>query len=310
MLSVVVATFRRYDILEECLNSLRDQTVRPNQLEIIVVDNSPGKRESLAFAQRFAAVENIRWIYQERPGLSIARNRGIREARFPLIAFIDDDALAVPVWAEELVDTFDSYGERVTAVGGRIDLGWRTPRPDWLHSSLCKFLTTIDHGSERRLLDPGEEIAGANMAFRKSTFDKFGLFSESLGRKGRATLLSNEDTQLLAAIRNAGDRVAYAPAARVEHVIDPGRLAQPWFRRRIAWQAVSDILDDPEATFAKLDQHWKWLGQYFLRVKPSDRNLRGLLAERGTAEDFAGQINAIYDAVACLLGAYPAGSEQ
>jgi hypothetical protein len=32
----------------------------------------------------------------------------------------------------------------------------------------------------------------------------------------------------------------------VEHVIRPERLTQSWFRRRAAWQAVSDLLSEPE----------------------------------------------------------------
>jgi len=39
----------------------------------------------------------------------------------------------------------------------------------------------------------------------------------------------------------------YAPKALVEHVIPSERLTQSWFRRRAAWQAVSDLLSELEA---------------------------------------------------------------
>lgn len=303
MLSVVVATYLRYDILPDCIEALRGQTLNPNALEILIVDNSPDAEESLRFGTRYSNVKNLRWIHQSSVGLSKARNRGIRESRFPIIAFIDDDALAVANWAEELIKTFEYYGDHVAGVGGRIDLGWRTPRPRWLHSSLCKFLTTIDYGPDRKILGLKEEIAGANMAFRKSVFEKLGLFPESLGRKG-STLLSSEETRLLFRIHEAGHSIAYAPEAKVEHVVDPSRLVQSWFRKRVAWQAVSEFIDAPEVATESMENHWRWMGDYFLRVPAGERNLRGLLRDCDDPEVFAQQVSAIYDAIVCLLGAY------
>lgn len=309
MLTVVVATYQRYDILSECLSALQRQTLDSGDFEVLVVDNSPDEDASLSFGERYANAKGLRWIHQHVRGLSAARNRGIRESRHPLIAFLDDDAIADPAWAKEIVEAFDLFGERVAAVGGRIDLGWRTPRPQWLHPSLHKFLTTVDHGSERRLLNGSEEIAGANMSFRKSVFTEHGFFSESLGRKGSSTLLSNEDTRLFKALHEAGYAIAYAPLARVEHIVDPSRLVQSWFRKRIAWQAASDMLDQPEMLLSELENHWRWLGDYYQHVPPSERNLRGLLVDCSDAEQFARQINAVYNATACLLGAYAPESQ-
>jgi hypothetical protein len=48
-------------------------------------------------------------------------------------------------------------------------------------------------------------------------------------------------------MRRAGNRVLYSPHAVVEHIIDPARLTKSWFRRRVAWQAVSDYLMNPAA---------------------------------------------------------------
>lgn len=309
MLSVVVATFRRYDVLPECLKALERQTVSHDEYEVLVVDNSPDEHTSMAFAERYSGSKNVRWIYQPTPGLSLARNRGVQESRYPLVAFIDDDAIAAPQWAAEILETFNVYGNRVSAVGGRIDLAFRTPRPQWLHPSLCKFLTTVDHGPDRRILEPTEEIAGANMAFRKQIFSDIGLFPVSLGRKGQS-LLSNDETPLFGAIHKVGGRIAYAPSARVDHVVDSSRLVQSWFRKRIAWQAVSDALDRPGEAFNDLDEHWRWLGTYLLTAKPSERNIRGLLTDRAGADDFAHQIHAIYNAMICLLAAHYHDAEE
>jgi hypothetical protein len=69
----------------------------------------------------------------------------------------------------------------------------------------------------------------------------------SLGRIGSDfSLLSNDESEVTERIRAMGRISMYAPAATVEHVIDPARLTREWFRRRPAWQAVSDFIQDPK----------------------------------------------------------------
>jgi hypothetical protein len=61
-----------------------------------------------------------------------------------------------------------------------------------------------------------------------------------------STLLSNEEIEASERVRAMGKLAVYTPKAVVEHVIPPERLTQSWFRRRAAWQAVSDLLSEPE----------------------------------------------------------------
>ena len=42
-----------------------------------------------------------------------------------------------------------------------------------------------------------------------------------------------------------GQRAVYQPGAIVEHRIRAERLTREWFRRRVAWQCVSDFIVDP-----------------------------------------------------------------
>src|SRR6516162_11180656 len=61
-----------------------------------------------------------------------------------------------------------------------------------------------------------------------------------------STLLSNEELEASERVRAMGKLAIYTPKAVVEHVIPPDRLTPSWFRRRAAWQAVSDLLSEPE----------------------------------------------------------------
>ena len=102
-------------------------------------------------------------------------------------------------------------------------------------------------GDAQRELAGREWLAGTNIAFRTSVLRQIGGFRTDLGRTGGGpNLLSNEETDALRRAVAAGHRAFYSPAAVVEHRIGADRLTKEWFRRRVAWQCVSDFILDPE----------------------------------------------------------------
>ena len=107
-------------------------------------------------------------------------------------------------------------------------------------------LSIIDYGDETRPAGPDEWFAGTNISFRTDAIISNRGFATNLGRVGSGTsLLSNEEVQLVELIRAMGDGLIYAPLTSVQHLVDPKRLTRAWFRKRFAWQAVSDFTMDP-----------------------------------------------------------------
>jgi len=301
-ITAAICTYERYDLLPGAIESAVAQTLPAETFEVIVVDNSPDAMRSAREAAAFAHHPNVAWLHEPRPGLSNARNVAARAARSPLIAYLDDDARADAAWLENIAGCFDQYGDEVQVVGGRIRPWWVAPRPDWLPDDMLGSLTVVDLGPERRLLEATEWVAGANIAFRISALRDAGWFDTSLGRTGGpASLLSSEETALTERIRARGGLVAYDPVAAVEHWVDPDRLTQRWFRRRAAWQAVSDYLHDPKARLARRDQCWDSVKGFLLSRNPADRTLRGLALEQDRPGDFRWQVSAVYNAVTALL---------
>jgi hypothetical protein len=74
-----------------------------------------------------------------------------------------------------------------------------------------------------------------------------GGFDISIGRIGHKTLLSGEETVVQDRLRDRGYKVRYTPHAKVRHHVDPSRLTRNWMRSRMAWQGVSELLQDPQA---------------------------------------------------------------
>src|SRR5580698_5910388 len=85
--SVVIPRYNRAAEVPKAIKSALAQTV--SDLEVIVVDDGSsddtGKILEKAFGNR------IRYYAQENQGASVARNRGVEEARGEWIAFLDSD---------------------------------------------------------------------------------------------------------------------------------------------------------------------------------------------------------------------------
>lgn len=301
-ISAAICTYERYDLLPGAIESALKQSLPADTYEVIVIDNSPDPERSAHEASAFAGRRNLTWLHEPRPGLSNARNIAARHANSPIIAYLDDDARADAVWLENIAGCFDEFGDSVKVVGGRIRPWWGAPRPDWLPDQMLGGITVVDLGSKRRLLGEGEWVAGANIAFRIAALRDAGWFNTSLGRTGGgASLLSAEETALTDRIKAQGGLVAYDPLGAVDHWVDPERLTQRWFRRRAAWQAVSDYMNDPKASMARHGEAWLQTKSYLLSRNPADRTMRGLALRQADAGDFHWQTSAIYNAVTALL---------
>ena len=91
LVSVVIPTHNRRDLLAEAVASVREQTYDP--IEIIVIDDGSSDGTAKMIRERFPRVRLVR---QPHRGVSAARNRGIAEAQGEYIAFLDSDDLWLP----------------------------------------------------------------------------------------------------------------------------------------------------------------------------------------------------------------------
>jgi hypothetical protein len=295
-LSVVICTYDRYEVLDLAIRTLLESPgFAATSSEVLIVENTkPAQRQPITVPD----LPNVRVAVCEETGLSHARNFGITHTTGDLIVFLDDDALVSDDWCSEIVNTFAEH-PKVQVVGGKVVPLYSVERlPSWYDDKLSGYLSCIDWGPRPRHLRPGEWIVGANMAFRRAVFEEFGLFDVSLGRKGASSLLSNEEIALLERI--GMQRVFYAPAMSVQHMIPTDRLATKWFRRRVYWQAVSDMVagiaraDDPATR--------KEYGQVIGQLEAERRNLNALYFEPASYAEFALQLRAVYLAAVVMGG--------
>lgn len=107
-ISVVIITRNRERELVHCLGSLLTQTSSPE--EIVVIDNNSQDHTFLAIQNLKKRVRiPLRIVKESYVGYAFARNRGLKEARFRWIAFIDDDCVADRQWIEQFKLAIQKY---------------------------------------------------------------------------------------------------------------------------------------------------------------------------------------------------------
>ena len=241
--SVIVCTHNRADLLTSVINQLRSQDYPAASFEIVVVDNCSTDRTP-EVVERLMAEPGVpvRYIAESRPGITFARNRGAEVARYPYLAFLDDDCSVGPDWLSQLVRGFDLHDD-VAAVGGRVALDWdQHKEPAWLGPEFEHWLAAYNHfGTQPQLLERKARIIECNMALKREAWKAAGGFlgMEQFGSKHMA---ASEIRYLFKQIERQRGKAAFIPGAIAHHHI--GQRSRRWMLRRAYWQGVSDgILD-------------------------------------------------------------------
>jgi glycosyltransferase involved in cell wall biosynthesis len=221
--SVVVCTRERPDGLRRCLRSLTFQD-HPN-FGVWVIDNAAISDDTRHVVKSFATALDVHYVIEPRPGLSRARNAGLRsELEGDLVAWIDDDEVADPLWLSELTRAFDGRPEVVAASGAVVPAELETQAQLWFEQfgghSKGRGFTPDEFSphtwSKQHPLYPLPPFGvGANMAFRTEALRQAGGFDEALGA-GRPAQ-GSEDTKIFTDLLRAGGTVTYHPSALTRH---------------------------------------------------------------------------------------------
>jgi glycosyltransferase involved in cell wall biosynthesis len=106
-LSVIIPTYKRADVLRQCLEHVEHQTVA-NDIEVIVVSDGHDEATSTLFQIPNSKFQiPIHFFEIEKSQQGVARNKGVQEAESPMCLFIGDDAFLAPDACEKHLQTHD-----------------------------------------------------------------------------------------------------------------------------------------------------------------------------------------------------------
>ena len=258
--SVILCTYNRARSLELTLTSLaRMTTPSEDAWELIVVDNNSndGTAEVVEDFSRRSSL-HARYLFEPRQGKTFALITGIAASRGDVLAFTDDDVTVSPAWLSSVVATFTTWD--CLGVAGRIVPAWDGEYPRWLdmtsNDALLSVIGQFDCGPATRPITIPP--FAANMAFRRSAFDRYGPFRQDLGRTGATGRAAGFETEFAMRLLRSKERIVYCPDALVYHRIGPAQLRKAYFRRYWfqygRFRARTDVghADVPRAAFSQL----------------------------------------------------------
>jgi glycosyltransferase involved in cell wall biosynthesis len=227
--SIVIGTYNRCELLTRALDSLLSQESGGLRYEVIVVDNNSSDRtKDVAMARSGRGEPPLRYIFEGQQGLAHARNAGIAAARAPIVAFTDDDVRVDRRWVAEIKRAFDEHAE-ADCVSGPILPAWPADPPKWLTRdhwvgplALQEHGTALFHVNADRPLS----LAGANLAFRCSIFERIGNFAPAFSKGG-----DHSDTEMLIRLYRSRGQALYVPTILVTADVQPERLRKEYHRQ-------------------------------------------------------------------------------
>jgi glycosyltransferase involved in cell wall biosynthesis len=224
-LSVVICTRDRASSLNQVLSSATLMEVPPETgWELLVVDNGSTDHTAEIIAS-FAERLPIRRLWQPEPGLSNARNFGIKHAAGKYIIWTDDDVLLERGWLAAYFEAFAQWPD-AAIFGGKVIPLLKEPTPVWFRSAipdLGLLLAERDFGSKPVPLSVESDRLpfGANFAIREDVQRRH-PFDPALGvAPGRRR--GGEETAVIVAILRSGKPGMWVPDAAVTHVIPTNR---------------------------------------------------------------------------------------
>ena len=212
LLTVVICTYRRDELLAISLQTLNEQTLDRSAYRVVVVDNA-GLATTRGVAERFG----VDYITEPQLGLSHARNCGASTCTTPWILYLDDDIRAPADLLEKFVRRIET--QDCAALGGIARHWFRTTPPVWLRRYYAEPIRP-SRQTEFGTLPDEHYLIGCPFAVRKGAWQQVGGFSPEVGMKGH-TVGRGEEDEFQLRMRRAGLRICFDPEIYLDHLVQP-----------------------------------------------------------------------------------------
>jgi mycofactocin system glycosyltransferase len=202
VVSIIIPVRNRPEEIAACLQSLSRLDYPAEKREIIVVDDASDDRTPDVVST--FPVDLI--LLKERRQVSFCRNLAAKRAKGEILAFLDSDCVADPLWLRELVPAFRDPSNG--AVGGMVDSYSNEKGLDRYE----KVKSSLNMGSWPKSSREGDQffyLPSCNLLVRRVLFLELGGFREDM--------VIGEDVDFSWRLQDQGNHVEYRPVGKVYH---------------------------------------------------------------------------------------------
>lgn len=233
LVSVVIPTRDRGDLLRRCVAGLLERTEYP-ALEVVIVDNGSVEAEAVALLERLAGDRRVRVV--KCPGefnWSALNNAGVREMRGEVAVLLNNDTDVVEAgWLREMVSQamrpgVGVVGAKLLYADGRVQHAGVVLGRDGVALHVGRFMGGDAPGYLQELVVTREvsALTGACLAVRREVYAAAGGCEERLP-------ITWNDVDFCLRVRALGLRAIWTPHARVMHLEQASRGSDDGPERR------------------------------------------------------------------------------
>lgn len=243
--SVIAPTYNGERLIARCIEALLVLDYPKDRHEIIIVDNA-SKDNTARIIKQYP----VTYLLEDHTQSSYAaRNAGARVARGEILAFLDGDCIADPLWLSKAVCVFLNDAT-VGAVGGRV-MSFPTTRQSTLIERFEEYNGT--HAEANQMPQDGAWLPfaiTANALYRRPVFDQLGGFRGTLRSGGDALLSWRMQQETVFRLTHAPEAIVYHQhITKFRELLERSRRygrAQTWAIKNCRWafrgSRIADIV--------------------------------------------------------------------
>ncbi|MEE1883911.1 glycosyltransferase family 2 protein [Pedobacter flavus] len=287
MISVIIPTFNRANILERTLISIKDQNTDV-KFEVIVVDNGSNDHTKQICDKYAKFITDFHYLFDDTPGLLTGRHLGAQHAKANILCFLDDDVSLDSNYINCVYLNFENDPSIQLATGPCLP-EYETNPPEWLpyfwtqdkNGKYCSWLSLLDFGDKIIEIDPNF-VWGLNFCIRKQALVDLGGFHPDCIPDHLQQFQGDGETGLTIKAREKGFKAVYIPSLKLKHYVSGGRLTKPYFQKRAYYQGVCNSftalrtnaktsMKPTESIFKKIRNYihplYRWIKPLFIQSK-------------------------------------------
>jgi glycosyltransferase involved in cell wall biosynthesis len=237
--SILLTYYNGVKTIGAVLNALNGQTgLSGIPAEVILIDNNPDEPFSADIPASWTRSDvPFRIVQEPKTGNFFAKKRGVSEAKFDYLIFLEDDNIPAYQWIANAVRYLDEHPS-CGMVGGENKALFMIVPPPWFYQYL-KYLAVGKQGngmSDDISLKHGY-LWGAGLVARKEIPSRyFQWMGHDLPHSRQHPFLTSVDAGFCRTARLLGYELHYSEQLKLHHVISPYRMS--WINMQVIYQQL------------------------------------------------------------------------